>query len=66
MAEVEALGETYLFVEKHCPICVAATSCTGLCGEEINVFRKVLGKKVKIERTEHLLEGSHRCAYRIW
>jgi predicted ArsR family transcriptional regulator len=65
MAEVESTGKTYLFVEKHCPICVAATGCTGLCGEEMNVFRKVLGKKVKIERIEHLLQGSHRCAYRI-
>jgi predicted ArsR family transcriptional regulator len=65
MAEVETTGKTHLFVEKHCPICVAATNCTGLCGEELNVFRKVLGKKVKIERTEHLLQGSHRCAYKI-
>jgi predicted ArsR family transcriptional regulator len=66
MAEVETAGKAYLFVEKHCPICAAATACTGLCGEEMNVFRKVLGKKVKIERTEHLLQGSHRCAYKIW
>lgn len=65
MAEVKTIGQTHLFIEKHCPICVAATSCTGLCGEELNVFRKVLGKKVKIERTEHLLQGSHRCAYKI-
>jgi predicted ArsR family transcriptional regulator len=65
MAEVKNKGQTYLFVEKHCPICIAATGCTGLCGEEMNVFRKVLGKKVKIERIEHLLQGSHRCAYKI-
>jgi predicted ArsR family transcriptional regulator len=65
MAEVKTIGKTHLFIEKHCPIGVAATSCTGLCGEELNVFRKVLGKKVKIERTEHLLQGSHRCAYNI-
>lgn len=52
-------------VENHCPICIAATACQGLCGAELEVFRKVLGPGAKVERTEHLLAGSRRCVYRI-
>jgi predicted ArsR family transcriptional regulator len=29
------------------------------------VFRTVLGEDVSVERTEHLLAGATRCAYRI-
>ncbi len=44
MAEVFTEPDgTLLFVENHCPICTAATSCTGLCGSELDVFRGVLG-----------------------
>ena len=45
----------FLLVENHCPICVAATACLGLCGAELDVFQKVLGSDVAIERTEHIL-----------
>ncbi len=54
-----------LLCENHCPICVAATSCQGLCAAELDVFRKVLGPGVVIERIEHILGGARRCAYRI-
>ena len=66
MAEVCDLenGEA-LLIENHCPICSAAASCTGLCSAELDVFRKVLGNKARVERTELILEGSRRCAYRI-
>ncbi|MEM9907681.1 MAG: metalloregulator ArsR/SmtB family transcription factor [Cyanobacteria bacterium P01_D01_bin.44] len=66
MAEVlpQADGST-LLVENHCPICAAAEACTGLCARELEVFQAVLGEQVKIERTEHILKGSRRCAYRI-
>ena len=60
----EARGR-YLFVENHCPICVAATACTGLCDQELDVFRRVLGDDVEIERSDHILAGARRCAYRV-
>lgn len=66
MAEVhhEADG-SFLLIENHCPICAAASACTGLCSAELDVFQAVLGEDVAIERTEHILEGARRCAYRI-
>lgn len=51
--------------ENHCPICAAAEICQGLCDGELELFKKALGKGVSIERTEHMLEGARRCAYRI-
>ena len=55
----------YLLTEHHCPICEAATSCQGFCNAELDVFRKVLGRGVRIERVKHLLSGGDRCVYRI-
>jgi predicted ArsR family transcriptional regulator len=55
----------YLLIEHHCPICDAATSCQGLCTQELAVFQRTLGTGVRVERTEHLLSGDSRCAYRI-
>lgn len=54
-----------LLVENHCPICDAANACVGLCGAELEVFQSVLGEKVEITRTEHILSGARRCAYRV-
>src|SRR5258708_28825426 len=64
MAGVEKPGDrnSYLLVERHCPICIAATSCTGLCREELSVFRKLLGDRVQVERTEHIVAGGAPCA----
>jgi predicted ArsR family transcriptional regulator len=56
---------TILLAENHCPICVAAQSCQGLCREELSLFREVLGKKATIDRTDHILAGARRCAYVI-
>ena len=66
MADVqqERAGE-YLLIENHCPICEAAETCTGLCRSELEVFQDVLGPEFRVERTEHLLSGDRRCAYRI-
>jgi predicted ArsR family transcriptional regulator len=58
-------GGGVLLVEHHCPICAAATSCPGLCSSELELFRTVLGPEVSVERTQHLLGGDRRCAYRI-
>ncbi len=66
MAEVITGAEgSLLFVENHCPICAAASVCTGLCAAELEVFQTVLGDRVTLERTEHIVEGARRCAYRV-
>ncbi|MCH4544825.1 transcriptional regulator [Rhizobium sp. WYCCWR 11279] len=53
----------FMLVENHCPICAAATACAGFCRSELETFRAVLG--ADIERSEHILAGARRCAYRI-
>jgi predicted ArsR family transcriptional regulator len=57
--------ESFLLVENHCPICAAAAACQGLCRSELAIFRAVLGDDVTVERTDHILAGARRCAYRI-
>jgi predicted ArsR family transcriptional regulator len=64
----EAVAEpdgAVLLVEHHCPIADAARSCSGFCQSELELFRKVLGDDVVVERTQHLMAGDQRCAYRI-
>jgi predicted ArsR family transcriptional regulator len=56
---------SFLFVENHCPICAAAAACQGLCRSELAIFRAVLGAEITVERTDHILAGARRCAYRI-
>ncbi|RAK63597.1 helix-turn-helix transcriptional regulator [Phenylobacterium kunshanense] len=58
-------GGGFLLVENHCPICAAAAACQGFCRAEQAVFEAVLGTGVRIERTDHILAGARRCAYRI-
>jgi predicted ArsR family transcriptional regulator len=58
-------GAGMLLVEHHCPICTAATACPGLCGSELALFREVLGPRVSVERTQHIVAGDRRCTYRI-
>ncbi|CDH33794.1 transcriptional regulator [Xenorhabdus bovienii] len=52
-----------LFIENHCPICAAATMCQGFCRAELKLFREIL--QAEVERTEYILNGDRRCAYRI-
>lgn len=56
---------SFLLVENHCPICAAATACTGLCAKELETFQSVLGDEVNIQRVEHIIAGERRCAYQI-
>jgi predicted ArsR family transcriptional regulator len=66
MAEVHSAGSrAFVFIENHCPICAAATSCQGLCATEIELFQSALGPGVDISRTEHIVNGERRCAYRV-
>jgi len=63
-SRVDADG-TIVLVEHHCPIGGAASRCNELCSAETDVFEKVLGPMVSIEREKHLLAGDDCCAYRI-
>jgi predicted ArsR family transcriptional regulator len=66
MAEVGVETDgSFLLIENHCPICAAATVCQGFCVAELDLFRKLLGSDVSIEREEHIISGARRCVYRI-
>jgi predicted ArsR family transcriptional regulator len=66
MADWQALPDgSYLLAENHCPICSAARLCQGFCRSELAVFRSALGPSVTVERSDHILMGARRCAYRI-
>ncbi len=63
MAQVLLEDGQFLFVENHCPICAAAKQCQQFCRSELSIFRTVLD--CEVERTDYILEGARRCAYRI-
>jgi len=53
----------YILIEHNCPISVIAEEYPHVCEIELALFRQSLGTKVY--RVEHLMQGSHRCCYRI-
>ncbi|EIS3746154.1 transcriptional regulator [Aeromonas hydrophila] len=55
---------SWLLWESHCPICAAARACRGFCRSELDMFRHLLAP-AGVEREQYLLEGDHRCLYRI-
>jgi len=55
----------WLLIENHCPICAAAEACQQFCHAELALFQQLLGEKTVVERSDHLLAGARRCAYRI-
>jgi len=61
---VEEDDGSLLLIENHCPICEAAKSCSGLCKKELEIFQGLI-PEAKVERTEHILSGARRCAYKI-
>lgn len=65
LARVEKDGKAWVLIEDHCPICAAASSCQGFCRSELSLFKRLLGEGAHVERSEHLLAGARRCAYRI-
>lgn len=66
MAEVKRADEnSFLLIENHCPICAAASACTGLCNSELEVFQSVLGEATLVRRTEHIIAGERRCVYQV-
>jgi len=65
MADVTSDGAALLLHENHCPICAAATACSGICANELEVFQKVLGQDYSVTRESHIISGARRCSYRI-
>lgn len=65
LAEARPDGDGYLLIEHHCPIRDAAAACGALCTAELDVFRRALGSDVTVTRTQHVLNGDRRCAYRV-
>lgn len=55
---------SWLLWESHCPICAAARACRGFCRSELEMFSRLLAP-AGVEREQYLLEGDHRCLYRI-
>ena len=63
MARFDENAEDYILIEHNCPIAVIAQEYPYVCEIELALFRQSLGAKVV--REEHLMQGSHRCCYRI-
>ena len=63
MARFDDDGTDYVLVEHNCPIAAIAREYPHVCEIELALFRQSLGTKVY--REEHLMQGSHRCCYRI-
>jgi len=63
MARFDENADDYVLIEHNCPIAVIAQEYPDVCEIETALFRQSLGAKVV--REEHLMQGSHRCCYRI-
>jgi predicted ArsR family transcriptional regulator len=65
LAEARPDGDAFILIEHHCPIRDAAAACGALCSAELDVFQRSLGNDVTVTRTQHVLAGDRRCAYRV-
>ena len=65
LAEAITEGDALILIEHHCPIRDAAAACGALCNAELDAFQRALGSDVTVTRTQHVLAGDRRCAYRI-
>lgn len=63
MAEVTDEGDDYVLIEYNCPILTIVDKYPHVCNIELALFRQSLGEK--LVREEHLIDGCHRCSYRI-
>ena len=61
MAEWTETEDGWLLIENHCPICAAAAECQNFCRSELDIFRRVLGPSVTVERVDHVWQapGAH-------
>ena len=65
MATFDTIEGVAVLIENHCPICSAAKECVKLCSSELELFQRVLGPSLSVERSEHIVAGARRCVYRI-
>jgi predicted ArsR family transcriptional regulator len=65
LAEWKKEGDTYYFIENHCPICCAANECDNICTSEMRTFVSILGEEMNVSRMEHIINGARRCVYKI-
>ena len=63
MARFDENEKDYVLTEHNCPIALIAQEYPHVCEIETALFRQSLGAKVV--RVEHLMQGSHKCCYRI-
>ncbi len=58
-------SNAFWLMENHCPICAAATKCQSFCRSELEIFQALFEDLATISRTEHIVDGARRCAYKI-
>lgn len=56
---------SYIFVENHCPINVAAHANPAICCAEFKTLKAVVGEEIPVNRIEYIVAGNRRCAYRV-
>lgn len=66
MAEFTKDEISYIFIQNHCPINLAAQANPAICCAEFNTLQSVVGSEIILNRFEYLVAGSRRCAYRIY
>lgn len=65
MAEIRLLPDGWMLIENHCPIIRAAQCCQQYCASELELFQNLLGDQATVSRTDHVISGARRCAYKI-
>jgi DeoR family transcriptional regulator, suf operon transcriptional repressor len=68
MAELHRLEDTeekYILTEHNCAISDVAESYPTVCGHELEMFA-ALFPDCKVDRTNWINNGEHRCGYLIW
>lgn len=65
MAEIRLLPDGWLLIENHCPIYSAASACNAYCHSELEMLQALLTDHASVERIDHALAGSRRCAFKI-
>lgn len=65
MAEWSQEGDTSVLRQHNCPLARTAREFPQLCDGEMALLERLLGDAGRVERSEHLLAGAHRCTYTV-
>ena len=65
MAKVRLIPNGWLLIQNHCPIYYAAQSSQHYCHSELRLLTTLLSGRATVERTDYLLDGARRCAYKV-